>query len=185
MNFISLGSNCSVTYQMIKYNIRTYAYPFDWCALTINQLIKILENDFLNYYESLKIKKISDKHLDYNGKQTPTLILTNDYNIKYAHEIVHSEDLEEFKGKIKRRIDRLNNINDKIIFIRIELKKINECQVYKLIDILDTKFNNYELRLILCHNLNICHTKIKIFNYNYTFQDWKMNQFDWETLLSS
>ena len=51
MIFISLGSNCSVTYQMIKYNIRTYAYPFDWCALTINQLIKILENDFLNYYE--------------------------------------------------------------------------------------------------------------------------------------
>ena len=121
MIFISFGSNCSVTYQMIKYNIRTEAYPFDWCALTINQLIKILENNFLNYYESLKIKKMSDKHLDYNGK--PTLILTNDYNIKYAHEIVHSIDLDEFKSKIKRRINRLNNINTKIIFIRITLAK--------------------------------------------------------------
>jgi hypothetical protein len=47
---ISLGSNCSIAYWQKYYNLRKEAYPFDWCDLPFNKLIKVLENDFLSQY---------------------------------------------------------------------------------------------------------------------------------------
>ena len=56
-NIISLGGNCSVAYQLRKFNINNISYPFDWCKLTIKNLIKVLENNFENYH-NIKFKKI-------------------------------------------------------------------------------------------------------------------------------
>ena len=39
---ISLGSNCSVTYQLNKLGLRMQAYPFDWVKISLNQLNNIL-----------------------------------------------------------------------------------------------------------------------------------------------
>ncbi len=190
MTYISLGSNCSVTYQMIKLNLRNEAYPFDWCAISLYQLINVLENKFSNYYDSLKIIKKSDKHLDINGN--PTFILTNNYHIRYAHEIKTEYELEEFKNKIKRRIDRLLNISNKIIFIRIELNPINKVYINKLINILDKTFNNYELRLILCNSdFTYDSKKIKIYNYkNYSHNwilnnSWKIDHLNWKVIFNN
>ena len=46
MEYISLGSNCSITYQLGKLGLRNNSYPFDWTKISLTQLIKILENDF-------------------------------------------------------------------------------------------------------------------------------------------
>ena len=54
MTYISLGSNCSVSYQLQKYNLKLKSFPFDWSKLSITQLISVLENDFSDYVESLK-----------------------------------------------------------------------------------------------------------------------------------
>ena len=59
--FISLGSNCSVAYNLNKFGIRTNAYPFDWANTKMNQLISVLENNFLNY-DTFEIKKLSTIH---------------------------------------------------------------------------------------------------------------------------
>ena len=56
MKLISLGGNCSITYQLIKLNLRSEAYPFDWTKISINQLINVLENNFDGYSETLEIK---------------------------------------------------------------------------------------------------------------------------------
>jgi hypothetical protein len=187
---------------MIKYNLRSEAYPFDWCAISLYQLINILENKFENYYESLRILKKSNKHLDIDGN--PTCILTNDYHIRYAHEIKTEYELEEFKNKIKRRIDRFKNLDQsqsktsfqgdsvlwtrKIIFIRIELNPINNVYVNKLINVLDKTFNNYELRLILCDTEIKCDSdKVKIYKYknyshNWKLNDWKMDHLKWKVI---
>ena len=37
--YISLGGNCSITYQLNKYKLRNFLSPFDWSKITINQLI--------------------------------------------------------------------------------------------------------------------------------------------------
>ena len=58
---ISLGSNCSVTYQLNKYNLRQQSFPFDWSKITIKQLNKVLESKFKDY-ENVFIKKFSENH---------------------------------------------------------------------------------------------------------------------------
>ncbi len=49
--FISLGGNCSVCYQLNKYNIRTVAYPFDWCKISINQV----DNNIFNKRHNIDV----------------------------------------------------------------------------------------------------------------------------------
>ena len=51
---ISLGSNCSVTYQLNKYNLRQQSFPFDWSKITIKQLNKVLESKFKDYENVFK-----------------------------------------------------------------------------------------------------------------------------------
>ena len=88
--FISLGGNCSVAYHLNDFALRDEAYPFDWCDIKINQLIKVLDDNFKDY-NNLKIKKLSENHL--NEKEKSTYILNNDYNIKFAHEVLDNNKL--------------------------------------------------------------------------------------------
>lgn len=190
---ISLGSNCSITEQLKKYNLRSNAYPFDWCNISINQLIEVLNNDFDNYSESLEIKNISEKHLNVNKE--PTLILKNKYCIKFAHEICNKEELEAFKEKIQKRISKFKSISGKIIFYRIELKKINKNYLNKIIDLhtyLNKYFNNFEIKVIINPDFIITTEQIqffqdkniKIIKYDLFSEDWKMNHLDWNNIFS-
>ena len=44
MMYVSLGSNCSVTYWLNKLGLRKVAYPFDWSNITIKQLNRVLKD---------------------------------------------------------------------------------------------------------------------------------------------
>ena len=184
--YISLGGNCSITYQLNKYNLRNkacpseklsntlyycpseklsnikYYCPFDWAKIKINQLINILENNFENYAESLQIKRYSDSHQSY--------IITNDYSVQFAHEVINIDEmntLDDFKDKIKRRITRfqnlLSNYSDKITFIRIELDvpKSNYINnIIKLVKLIKNYYSNFVLKILIETN-----------SYNTIFQE--------------
>jgi hypothetical protein len=189
---ISLGSNCSVAYQLKQHNYRFNSYPFDWCNIKINQLINVLKNNFVNY-ENIKINKLSENHpafLNNNSNNPvsnnpkPSYILTNDYNIKFAHEVISNNylDCEEFKNKLIRRINKFKNLihnRHNPIFIRIELNNFNKDSYYLLLNELDKYFDNY--KLILISNNNINHKNI--INYKlYNFEDWKYNNLNWKNI---
>jgi hypothetical protein len=184
MNYISLGSNCSVTYQLKKYNLRYCAYPFDNCNINLNKLINVLQNNFNNYTD-LKLKKISNKHsTDLSEK---SLILTNKYNIKFAHEITMIQELNNFKSSLERRIERFRTITDHIVFIYIELSNINstfENKINILLNELNKYFNTFILKLIINSNIdfNFPHN-VKIYNYTHFSEDWKMDHLDWKFIL--
>lgn len=137
--YISLGSNCSMTYQLNKYGLRLRAYPFDWVKINLSQLNQILEKDFNDFVESIELKKISQKH-EYFGnskiedideflnqshntndnsiidnykidkEKSDSVILTNKYHIEFAHELADPNQIEYFKSRIESRIDRFRNI---------------------------------------------------------------------------
>ena len=193
MTYISLGSNCSVAYQLNKYGLRKTSYPFDWCCLNINQLINVLENDFEDF-ENFTINnqrlKLSEKHLyinnlDINNK--PTYIITNKYGVKMAHELCEGGDVDEMKEKIKRRIIRMNNNQrldiTNIIFIRIELNNLTqknfEEKYTKLIKILDKKYPNFKLIIISKNNRFIINDNIYFYQLDKFSDDWKMDDLDW------
>lgn len=212
MEYISLGSNCSITYQLAKLGLRTNTYPFDWCKITLHQLIQILEENFNDYVESLKFVSISNLHpifefdlklmLGYELRQelnmyeiqsTSSLILTNKYKIRYAHEIGEKYQLEEFKNKIKERINRFRKLNElemekKINFIRIELSPLNQSwylNIMKLYSLLCGYSSNFKLILIICSQIEFQFPpNVKIHKFDKFNPDWKMDLIDWNNILN-
>jgi hypothetical protein len=48
--YISLGSSCSVAYQLQKNNLRVAAFPFDWLRTpSLDEIIKVFENNFADF----------------------------------------------------------------------------------------------------------------------------------------
>ena len=165
MEYISLGSNCSITYQLGKLGLRNNSYPFDWTKISLTQLIKILENDFYDYVDTIEYKKESSSHplIDNNdifsnpnpNPNPNSIIVSNIYGLIFAHEIASKYEIDEFKNKITTRIERFRNLtlnNKKIKFVRIELGQIKlnwKNQIIQLVSLLDTIIKEYELILII------------------------------------
>lgn len=204
--YISLGGNCSITYQLNKYKLRKFLSPFDWSKITINQLIKVFEdtltNNHIHKYTNLTIKYKSDKFIllyDKNNQLTnnqltnnQSLVLTNDYGIIFAHEILNKYDLPFYIKEIRNRFNNLlnlkTNIKTNINFIRIELSHIKQSyidKIDKLINILNKLFN-YNLILIL-PNTNLIFKKydnVIYYFYDKFSDDWTMNDLDWNNILN-
>lgn len=198
--YISLGSNCSITYQLNLYNLRKVSFPFDWSKVSINQLINILESDFTNFSETLEIKKISLVHnlghILTNTLDSYSLILKNIYNINFAHEISKPEELVLFKNKLNQRIARFKNLKynlesnlEYITFLRIELQQLNKdyyTKIIKLLSLLNNYCNNFKIKLIV-HEKSSIHVKklesndkIIIHFYKHFSEDWRMNDINWQ-----
>jgi hypothetical protein len=173
---ISLGGNCSITYQLNKYKFREKAYPFDWCKISINQLINVLEYNFNNYIDSITINKYSENHESY--------LVSNIYNVQYAHEVIDT-NLDKFKESLYNRIERFQNL-DNVTFIRIELDIVNEneyiVKIEKLIKLLSKYANNFIIKLVLKNKVNFNNNRVKIYYYN-EFIDWQMNNVDWNKII--
>jgi hypothetical protein len=190
MIYISLGGNCSISYQLKKLNLKNISYPFDWCKVSINQLIKVLENDFIKYTESLSIYKFSELHHNFITNDKYSLILKNNYNITFAHELCDVNNLDIYKEKIERRIKRFKDIKentDLIIFTRIELNIIKENykdKVIKLCEILDKYSNNYILKLVInsCIEFDNLPENVVIYKYYEFTDDWQMNKINWNEI---
>lgn len=206
MEYISLGSNCSITYQLAKLGLRTNTYPFDWCKITLQQLIQILEENFNDYVESLKFVSISNLHpiFEFNLKlgndlnqelniyeiqSTNSLILTNKYNIRYAHELGEKYQLEEFKNKLEKRVKRFRELEDKnVCFVRIELSPLNQSwysNIIKLHNLLCTYSSNFKLILIICSLQQFQFPpNVKIYRFDKFDPDWKMDILDWNNFFT-
>jgi len=137
---VSLGGNCALCHQLIKYDLRRYAFPFDWCKIKIDQLKHVLDNLNKTEYITFEIKKFSENHpflffkeneMEIKQEEEPytkfeevlknseflkksekdgSYILQNKYKIEFAHELIKEKDLSEFKKIMETRFDRFLNI---------------------------------------------------------------------------
>ena len=186
MVYVSLGSNCSITWWLNKLELRKTAYPFDWASLTIKHLNSILRDNFSEFVETLKILYLSDKHPDESG--TPSMLITNKYNIKYAHETI-TDDIENFKKSLTSRIERFYKLSDEecITYVRIELSIVKSGyikELEELIKMLDLINPLYIIKLIIHKNsIDICHEKVKIYHFDTFSSDWKMEHLQWKHIL--
>lgn len=187
--YVSLGSNCCVTFWLKNYGLRKKAYPFDWTNITIKQLNNVLFNNFNEYRETLEIKFLSDKYPDKKGN--PTFLLTNIYNAKFAHEVLDDNMyLEKFKISLANRIDRFKElkIEDHIVYIRLELTIIKSGyikELEKLINLLDSINPNYIIKLIIHRDsIKINFKKVEIHYFDEFSPDWKMSHLDWKSILT-
>jgi hypothetical protein len=180
--FVSLGSNCSVAYQLKEYGLREKAYPFDWCKTSLSQLILTLRNNF-NDFEKLEIKKYSENHHSLNNN-CGSYILFNKYGIQFAHELIDKYDINDFSLKLINRITNFRELRNPI-FIRIETSNMNSNKIKlydELVKLLDSIFNNY--KLIVISNQYLINSKIINYKLEEFDKDWKYLTVKWNNILS-
>jgi hypothetical protein len=214
IKYISLGSNCSITYQLKKHGLRTQAYPFDWAKINLSQLNNVLENNFDDFAESLKFKKMSQTHKyfgldgyshgyshehnlhDLDGDTgSESIILTNKYRIEFAHEILGILEIDNFKSRMELRISRFKNLKSihepkQICFIRIELNPVKSNwinDIKHLIKLLKKYIDNFKLILIINSNIDYQDyfpNFVKIIKFDNFSSDWKMDMLDWNEIFN-
>ena len=155
----------------------------DYDVFTIVSLLIKINNNFVNYIDTLELKFLSDKYLNTDGKSTA--IITNNYGIKFAQEVL-TNDISEFKKSLTKRIIRFNYLknDDFVVYVRIELKPLSSKyldyldELVKLLDLINKK---YLLKIIIHKdsNIKISLDKVKIYYYNSFSSDWKMSHLNW------
>lgn len=155
MQYISLGSDCSVSYQLRKLELQTQGtMPFDWMRIdNISSVISILEDEFREFarFESYTIKQQSLAFDYFDSRYSGSVNSPDNSSHKSECRMVHSRykfilpheyqgckiEPVSFEEKYSRRIARFLEIgrNEKItkIFVRLGTKKEH---------VLHTKLNN-------------------------------------------
>lgn len=186
---ISLGSNCAVANYLKEHNMRQNSYPFDWCKININQLNQVLTNHFDNFH-NISIIKYSENHPlleDYHQEEyfqennsLGSLVLKNDYNVKFAHEIIDKYNIDDFKERLLERINRFILLENPT-FIRYEDPgKMKTTYIQNLMELLmnlSSYFKEFKLILVVPENYNIMMEldNLRIIRYkvseDYTWQN--------------
>lgn len=177
--FVPLGGNCSVCYYLKTKEVRSVAYPFDWCQIRLGQIMEVLLKDFKDYTK-VEIKKFSELHEN-------SYIISNKY-CRFAHEVFEEEDLTLFQDKLKKRIQRFKLLKNPI-FIRNETFVYNNEKNYtkywkQIIKTLDIMFNKH-YKIILISSINPKLEKIKWIKYNSKVKGWKKVDLPWDKIIVS
>jgi hypothetical protein len=210
--YVSLGSTCSIAWNLSKYNRRTFALPFDWLRCdkfeTINRTIK---TNFKHLFDKLEIVNTKTTQFllstddDFPSRQGKnSIVVKNCDNIKFCHDFT-LDNVEDniLKGdeiilKYQRRIDRFSDLfigKGVIHFVREELNaknlKIDDITTFfAIIDEIIAKNQSmieYTLTVIIYgHNLSQFKdngTKLRFIWIDQEFIDWKRENLDWKTIL--
>lgn len=143
MQYISLGCDCSVSYQLRKYSLQTMgSLPFDWMKVDkLQDLINILDYNFAEFakFDNYNVTTQTDNfvNFDMHSKKVKVLsrskLIHTKYKFTLPHEYINDKlDIEQFETKYARRIIRfqtlVTNSSIKKIFIRLcgnkELKEV-------------------------------------------------------------
>lgn len=159
MNYISLGSSCSVAYQLQKLNLKKETLPFDWIRTpNISFVLDLIKNNFNSFFDDLEFVKEDEKFPYLNDDDDFDTVLdkkTKIYknnNIGFFHDFKDNTTLDDVKEKYNRRFTRFYNvIQNPSIFIRDEQKfKQSDIPIYNELNKELKKYNiNNKLILII------------------------------------
>lgn len=90
-----------------------------------------------------------------------------------------------FEEKLENRIKRFNSLINPT-FVRLEYQNKSDkyfCKKYlQLIELLNNKFGDYKLILIVKNKIKINSSKIEIINFNSFSSNWKYPNVDWKNI---
>lgn len=199
--YISLGSDCSVSYQLRQLNLQTFgSLPFDWIKINnFDDIINIFQNDFqdflnLDYYKSIpqsnNFNYFDDSPISNNISTNVSENITSNYKLvhtKYKivlpHEFIGDNwNKEEFIEKYSRRVERLKCImkdaSKMKIFVRLMNKPYSKeiekkSKLEKILKIINCK--NYKILMI---NPDECQYLIPAGEFC-----WKRDYMPWHKIL--
>ena len=197
MIFVSLGSTCTVRYNIEKFtkSNETPYFFFDWILSTIKTTNYLLSHDkFLFRAEDVHVVGKWD---DGKGKMTKRICLDTLPNFESLHDIPLEDDSEEgvhnFLQRYERRWTRLTSLIESEIetcFIHFGMPTKIDIEIF--LDLVQRRNSHTHHKLCVCYydNSNSYHDKSNkciYFNFadypvvNHT-EEWKKNGYAWETL---
>lgn len=199
MEYISLGSTCSIAFQKQKLGIKKETYPFDWLRVeSLDDINDLFDNSFQDFLNLTKVNE-SDKFPVFDEEfpnlisncNSKSIIMKNKYEMKFYHDFNDKTNFEEVRLKYERRIERLINLikSDKpICFIRDELKpnKINNKIIDRFVEIIKSinPKSQFELIIILHQPKNCEFKQAKIIVDNQDFGDWTRPNLRWHEIFN-
>lgn len=188
--YISLGSDCSVSYQLRQLGLQTYGtMPFDWMRIDkLQYVISILEaefNDFAKFESySIKAQSLAFDYVDVDSKAN-----VNE-NEKSLYRMVHTKykfilpheyqgsliDSKEFQKKYSRRIAKFLEIgrDRKIQKIYIRLGTIKELELIGTLQAALDKLDivNYKIKYITLEEWDGLIPKDEPFRWQRDYIPW-------------
>jgi hypothetical protein len=100
MIIIPIGVDCGIASFCKKYNLRSFALPFDWCV-SYNGVSKCIEDEFKYFLDPLTNR-------------------INIYDIYFHHDFTDkiAEDTDKYIRRTKRFMNILETSNEDIVFVR-------------------------------------------------------------------
>jgi hypothetical protein len=184
MQYISLGNDCSVSYQLRKLHLQNESLPFDWMRIdNMDSICNILESRFDGFanFAEYNIKKQSDNfdNFDITACKSRYKMVHRQYGFTLPHEYNDSSiSIPDFEEKYSRRIARFNSIvldaSIHKIFVRMNnLKDITN----KLENVLDYYgVTNYKVIHIVADEYEELIPKYEPFR-------WQRDYIPWEQIL--
>jgi hypothetical protein len=192
--YISLGSDCSVSYQLRLLGLQQQKYgsmPFDWMRIdNLQSVISILDAKFDEFtkFRSYNVKPQSEtfEYLDAVGcdnikslcrmiHKTYKFILPHEYQGTYIEPV-------KFQDKYARRISRFLEIgrNPALRKVFVRLGTTKEKELIKELHISLDKLGivNYEVKYIILEEWD------GLISNNETFK-WQRDYIPWKTLISN
>jgi len=183
--YISLGSDCSVSYQLRKLGLQKHgSMPFDWMRIdNLLSVISILEDEFRDFarFESYNIKQQS-LAFDYFGSSGASMksefrMVHSKYKFILPHEYQGSQiEPLQFEEKYSRRIARFLDIgrNPALpkVFIRLGSARdtSNLARLQTALDNLGCV--NYKVQYINLEDYNILIPKDEKFGWQRDYIPW-------------
>ena len=190
--YISLGSDCSVSYQLRRLGLQPYGtMPFDWMRIdNLQNVISILEAGFNGFakFESYNIKQqsLAFDYFDFDSEDSASIksqyrMVHTKYKFILPHEY-HDTRIEpvKFQDKYSRRISRFLEIgrNSALRKIFVRLGTVKELELIgKLHAVLDKLgIVNYEIKHIVVEEWD------KLIPKDESFR-WQRDYIPWEKIL--
>lgn len=104
---ISLGSDCSVAYNLQRLGYRKFSFPFDWI---LSKNLSVLTNDFQDFLDikflketgKVKFCKIEEDFLE--EKIDMLRIKHVKYDLQFLHDFTNLNEIKIVKEKYDRRM---------------------------------------------------------------------------------
>ena len=154
MKIISLGHRCHINQMLIKYNLRSLAFPFDNIISKLEGVIHCIENDFECYFPQ-KIEKelffVGKNHHEAD-KDGNRFVIRNKFFAFTHHDLTDISIIDNFRNRIKRFMDMLENTTEEILFIRTVMDNDEIKLIDKLNHVLKKKFPNLNFKIAFIYD---------------------------------
>ena len=160
--FISLGHSCVCKHIINTHSLSENSYPLDWLECSNECLLKCIQENFNGFMEDVFINGHNGEKLRLSCKKYKELTS--------IHDVKCESEIPEFKIKMKRRVERWNNMMNSESdnnFIRLEnFLKVDVEFINNLYDVIMKKRTGAFKFFLLTNSENITPEKKEKLNSN-------------------